>query len=227
MSRKRNMRVYWTSCAHPHWTGCICTGTLSLKLCSLGLERDALRAEAKRRERGGENVYLDPYSHIDQSLVEVRLARDNNDPDLGTRHVSVLLSSCVIDPVGLLSAAWIHSRASSPRHTAVTRHKEGSISTAPRCLLRHLHAPSKSLHQPPQRAREKRHKNTDITWREGETERDKGRRENRKEKGGEKVRVDSVTPGTREQHQGFTSNQDAVAAAQPHVNTAASAAEHT
>lgn len=60
-----------------------------------------------------------------------------------------------------------------------------------------------------------------------ETERDKGRRKNRREKGGEKVRVDSVTPGTREQHQGFTSNQDAVAAAQPHVNTAASAAEHT
>ncbi|KAM3623829.1 uncharacterized protein V6R79_016036 [Siganus canaliculatus] len=43
--------------------------------------------------------------------------------------------SRVIDPVGLLSAAWIHSRASSPRHTAVARHKEGSISTAPRCLL--------------------------------------------------------------------------------------------
>lgn len=48
-----------------------------------------------------------------------------------------------------------------------------------------------------------------------------------REKGGEKVRVDSVTLGTREQHQGFTSNQDAVAAAQSDVNTAASAAEHT
>lgn len=45
---------------------------------------------------------------------------------------------------------------------------------------------------------------------------------------GEKLRVDSVTPGGHgEQHQGFTSNQDAVAAAQPRVNTAASAAEHT
>ncbi len=164
-------------------------GIISLKLCSLGLERDALRAEEKRRERGGENVYLDPYSHIDQSLVEVQLARDNNDPDLGTRHVSVLLSSRVIDPVGLLSAAWIHSRASSPRHTAVTRHKEGSISTAPRCLLPHLHAPSKSLHQPPGRAREKRHKNTDTTGGEEETERDKGRRKNGREKGGEKVRL--------------------------------------
>lgn len=106
----------------------------SLKLSSLRRQRDRLRADAKRGERGGENVYLDPYSHIDQSSVEVRLARDNNDPDLGTRHVSVLLSSCVIDPVGLLSAAWIHSRAPSPRHTAVTGHKEGSISTAPRCL---------------------------------------------------------------------------------------------
>lgn len=93
--------------------------------------------EANSRETGGENVYLDPYFHIDQSLVEVRLARDNNDPDLGTRHVSVLLSSCVIDPVGLLSAAWIHSRACSPQHTAVTRHKEGSISTAPHCLPPH------------------------------------------------------------------------------------------
>lgn len=117
-------------------------------------ECDALRAEAKRREkRGGENVYLDPYFHIDQSLVEVRLARDNNDPDLGTRHVSVLLSSRFIDPVWLLSAAWIHSQASSPQHTAVTRHKEGSISTAPRRLLPNLHAPSKSLHQPPGRGK--------------------------------------------------------------------------
>lgn len=127
-------------------------------------ECDALRAEAKRREkRGGENVYLDPYSHIDQSLVEVRLARDNNDPDLGTRHVSVLLSSRFIDPVWLLSAAWIHSQASSPQHTAVTRHKEGSISTAPRRLLPNLHAPSKSLHQPPGRGKggEKRYKNTE------------------------------------------------------------------
>lgn len=112
----------------------------------------------ERGESGGENVYLDPYSHIDHSLVEVRLTRDNNDPDLGTRHVSVLLSSHVIDPVGLLSAAWIHSRASLPRHTAVTGHKEGSISTALRCLLPHLHAPSKSLHQLAGGARErKRH----------------------------------------------------------------------
>lgn len=78
----------------------------------------------------GENVYLNPYSHIDQSPVEVRLARDNNGPDLATRHVSVLLSFFVIDPAGLLSAAWIHSWASSPWYTAVTRHKEGSISTA-------------------------------------------------------------------------------------------------
>lgn len=148
--------MLWIWCAHPHWIW----GTLSLKLCSFGLERDAPRAEAKRREMGGENVYLDPYSHIDQSLVEVWLARDNNDPDLGTRHVSVLLSSRVIDPVGLLSAAWIHSWASSPQHTAVTRHKEGSISTARRCLLPHLHAPSKSLHQPPGRVRENRHENT-------------------------------------------------------------------
>lgn len=73
--------------------------------------------------------------------MEVRLAGDNNGPDLGTRHVSVLLSSCIIDPVGLLSAAWIHSRARSPRHTAVTRHKEGSISTALRRPLLHPHAP--------------------------------------------------------------------------------------
>lgn len=213
-------------CPHPCWIWSIHRGTFYLKLCSLGLERDGLRAQAKRRERGGENVYLDPYSHIDQSLVEVRLARDNNDPDLGTRHVSVLLSSRVIDPVGLLSAAWIHSRASLPRHTAVTRHKEGSISTATRCLLPHLHAPSKSLHQPPGRVREKRPKNTETTDKEKETEREKGRK-NRRQKGGEKVKVDSVTTETREQHQGFTSNQDTMAAAQPHVNTAASAAEHT
>lgn len=52
-----------------------------------------------------------------------------------------------------------------------------------------------------------------------------GRKEGRV---GETVRVDSVTPGTREQHRGFTSNQDdVVAAAQSRVNTAASAAEHT
>lgn len=167
--------------AHPHFQ--------AFARCYLGLGHNALRAEAKRRERGGENVYLDPYSHIDQSLVEVRLARDNNDPDLGTRHVSVLLSSCVIDPVGILSAAWIHSRASSPRHTAVTRHKEGSISTASRCLLPshqpppHLHAPSESLHQPQGSVKGKRHKNTETTGRGRErererrqTERDKGRR---------------------------------------------------
>lgn len=78
-----------------------------------------------------------------------------------------------------------------------------------------------------ERVREKRHKNTETTGRKGETERDKGRRKNRREQGGGKVRADSVTPGTREQHQGFTSTQDAVAAAQPHVNAAASAAEHT
>lgn len=48
----------------------------------------------------------------------------------------------------------------------------------------------------------------------------------RKGEGTKGIRVDSVTLGTREQHRGFTSNQDAVAAAQPHVNTAASAAEH-
>lgn len=116
----------------------------------------------------GENVYLNPYSHIDQSPVEVRLARDSNGPELATRHVSVLLSFSVIDPAGLLSAAWIHSWASSPRYTAVTRHKEGSISTAPGIVSHpppppthppihpplppprpNLHAPSKSLHQPP------------------------------------------------------------------------------
>lgn len=132
----------------------------------------------RKRERGGENVYLDPYSRIDQSLVEVWLARDNNDPDLGTRHVSVLLSSCVIDPAGLLSAAWIHSQACSPRHTAVTRHKEGSISTALRCLLPHLHVPSKSLHQPPGRAKAGRHEHREATGRDSEeTEMDKGRRE--------------------------------------------------
>lgn len=157
----------------------------------------------------------------------MRLARDNNDPDLGTRHVSVLLSSCVIDPVGLLSAAWIHSQASSPQHTAVTRHKEGSISRALHCLLPHLHVPSKSLYQLPGSVRKKRYKNTETTQRERETLRNKARWKNRGERGGEEVRVDSVTPGTREKHQGFTSNQDAVAAAQPHVNTAASAAEHT
>lgn len=88
----------------------VSTGAGSVLISALsGLECDAQRAQAKR-ERRGENVYLDPYSHIDQSLVEVRLARDNNDLDLGTRHVSVLLSSRVIDPVGLLSAACIHSR---------------------------------------------------------------------------------------------------------------------
>lgn len=161
--------------------------------------------------------------------MEVRLARDNNDPDLGTRHVSVLLSSCVIDPVGLLSAAWIHSQASSPQHTAVTRHKEGSISRALHCLLPHLHVPSKSLHQLPGRVRKERCTNTETTQSEGERGRPRNKPgwKNRGEEGGEEVRVDSVTPGTREKHQGFTSNQDAVAAAQPHVNTAASAAEHT
>lgn len=64
--------------------------TFRLAHCRLGLER-AWR-EAEGGERGGENVYLNPYSHIDQPSVEVRLARDNNDPDLATRHVSVLLS---------------------------------------------------------------------------------------------------------------------------------------
>lgn len=155
-----------------------------------------LWAEAKRSEGRGENVYLNPYSHIDQSLVEVRLTRDNNDPDLGSRHVSVLLSFPVIDPAGLLSAAWIHSRACSLRHTAVTRHKEGSISTAPSWLLPHLHVPSKSLHQPPGRMREKRHKHAETGEGEEHTMRDKGRGEKR----WGKVRVDSVTTGTLERH---------------------------
>lgn len=62
--------------------------------------------------------------------MEVWLAGDSNDPDLGTRHVSVLLSSHVIDQVRLLSAAWIHSWALLHLYTAVTRHKEGSISTS-------------------------------------------------------------------------------------------------
>lgn len=197
--RGRHERAYFKRCGRRVHIRIGCrapTGALSASRAALGLERDALRAEAKRRERGGENVYLDPYSHIDQSLVEVRLARDNNDPDLGTRHVSVLLSSRVIDPVGLLSAAWIHSRASSPRHTAVTRHKEGSISTVPRCLLPHLHAPSESLHQPPGKERGRGDTRTQKTMgREGETERARGRGKNKGEKGGEKVRVDSVTAG--------------------------------
>lgn len=101
--------------------------------CFLHLEHGAL-SPGKEEPMRGENVYLNPYSHIDQSPVEVQLARDNNGPDLATRHVSVLLSFYVIDPAGLLSAAWIHSWASSPQHTAVTRHKEGSISTAPRIV---------------------------------------------------------------------------------------------
>lgn len=115
--------------------------------CFPGLKHGAVR---------GKNVYFNPYSHIDQSLVEVRLTRDNNSPDLGSRHVSVLLSFFIIDPAGLLSAAWIHSQASSSRHTAVTRHKESSISTAlelsvppPACAY------TKSLHQPTGSAREK------------------------------------------------------------------------
>lgn len=99
----------------------------------------------------GENVYLNPYSHIDQSPVEVRLARDNNGPDLATRHVSVLLSFSVIDPAGLLSAAWIHSWASSPRYTAVTGHKEGSISTAPGIVC--PPPPTTAIHHPPPPAR--------------------------------------------------------------------------
>lgn len=101
--------------------------------------------------------------------MEVRLTRDNNDPDLGTRHVSVLLSSHVIDPVGLSSAAWIPSQASVPRHTAVTRHKEGSISTALCRLLPHLHAPSKSTGR--KREVGGRHKNTETREREGDKDR--------------------------------------------------------
>lgn len=162
--------------------------------------------------------------------VEVRLARDNNGPDLGTRHVSVLLSSCVIDRVGLLSAAWIHSRASPPQHSAVTGHKEGSISTAPRSLLPRRHAPSKIT---PSTARERIQ--TRIQKQRGGRERPRGDKRYKREtgknnpggKGWAEVRVDSGTPGTRERRQGFTSHQDAVAAAQPHVNAAASAAEHT
>lgn len=100
---------------------------------NLGLECGEGKEERQRRRE----CYLNLYSHIDQPQVEVRLARDNNDPDLGARHVSVLLSFPVIDPAGLLSAAWIHSQASLPQHTAVTRHKEGSISKAARCLLPH------------------------------------------------------------------------------------------
>lgn len=135
---------------------------------------------------GGENVYLNPYSHIDQSPVEVRLARDNNGPDLATRHVSVLLSFSVIDPAGLLSAAWIHSWASLPRYTAVTRHKEGSISTAPR-KPPHLRTPAKSLHQPPGG---KRGSNA-----QGHRD-NKGRERGKTENGEERQRLDSVTPGT-------------------------------
>lgn len=97
-------------------------------------------------ERGGENVYLNPYSHIDQPSVEVRLARDNNDPDLATRHVSVLLSFLLLIRQGSWVLLGFTPRASSPRHTAVTRHKEGSISTA----LSRLHClPSPPSFTPP------------------------------------------------------------------------------
>lgn len=110
---------------------------------------------ARGGKRGGENVYLNPYSHIDQVSVEVRLARDNNDPDLATRHVSVLLSFLLSIRQGSWVLLGFTPRASSPRHTAVTRHKEGSISTALSRLHHppsppssapalHLHAPSKS-----------------------------------------------------------------------------------
>lgn len=148
----------------------------------------------------GENVYLNPYSHIDQSPVEVWLARDNNGPDLATRHVSVLLSFSVIDPAGLLSAAWIHSWASLPRYTAVTRHKEGSISTAPGIVCAapptpKLRAPSKSLHQPLGEGEAETHKGTETT--KGRVKRRKEWRERGKtENGEERQRVDSVTPGT-------------------------------
>ena len=103
----------------------------SLVLYTFYQQCGALRDELKASAHEGRWVFfLDPYSHIDQSPVEVLLTRDNNGPDPVTRHVSVLLSSRIIDPEGLLSAAWIHSQVCSARHTAVTRHKEGSISTA-------------------------------------------------------------------------------------------------
>lgn len=159
----------------------------------------------------GENVYLNPYSHIDQSPVEVRLARDNNGPDLATRHVSVLLSFYVIDPAGLLSAAWIHSWASSPQHTAVTRHKEGSISTAPGIVCT---PPTPTPSPPPTCVRlqnhsisrwgwvgawggseAETHKGTETT--KGRAGRNGGRGGGRKaENGEERQRVDSGTPGT-------------------------------
>lgn len=159
----------------------------------------------------GENVYLNPYSHIDQTPVEVRLARDNNGPDLATRHVSVLLSFSVIDPAGLLSAAWIHSWASSPQYTAVTRHKEGSISTAPGIVCAPPPPPPTPIRLPPACAfkitpsavggesEAETHKGTETTkgragrheeWKEGVG--GGGETEN----GEERQRVDSGTPGT-------------------------------
>lgn len=102
----------------------------------------------------------------------MRLTRDNNDPNLGARYVSVLLSSHVIDPVGLSSAAWIPSQVSVPRHTAVTRHKEGSISTALCRLVPHLHVPSKSTGRKSWGGgRRRRHKNTETSEREGDKDR--------------------------------------------------------
>lgn len=125
----------------------------------------------------GKNVYFNPYSHIDQSLVEVRLTRDNNSPDLGSRRVSVLLSFFIIDPTGLLSAAWIHSQASSSRHTAVTRHKESSISTAPELSVP---SPACAYEITPSANRKctgERHKHTETTAAEEDTMNEEERRD--------------------------------------------------
>lgn len=151
----------------------------------------------------GENVYLNPYSPIDQSLVEVWLARDNNGLDLATRHVSVLLSFSVIDPAGLLSAAWIHSWASSPRYTAVTRHKEGSISTAPGIVSPPPPPPARAFKITPSAAGEKRGRNA------------QGHREQKVERGGtrngrreEKLRMARKGKGLIALHRGHESNAE-------------------
>lgn len=82
------------------------------------------------------------FSPIDQSLVEMWFAIDSNDPDVRGRHVCVLLSLALSIWLRLPECCSNSLPAVSPRLTAVTRHKESSISTARRRL-----SPACALHQ--------------------------------------------------------------------------------
>lgn len=96
----------------------------------------------KKTEIGEECFTRSIYFGIDQSLVQMWFAIDSNDPDVRGRHVCVLLSLALSIWSRLPECCSNSLPVVSLRLTAVTRHKESSISTARRRL-----SPACALHQ--------------------------------------------------------------------------------